>query len=171
MLNQDTEEQIFDFEGNFESAVRDLLDSRGILAYITGTDELLGENFVGAVLTIQEALEHFDRKPSGKREFSRYRAMLEIRITTQRDTDFPEQAIAEDVSKTQGLHRSWRAMIRKEMQLDDKRPFDSENLPMYTVRWIRPMSSSFEGTSDNGLDVSRINYEIIFDINSSAWPG
>lgn len=164
--------ELFDFEGQFETATQAILVATGIAAYISQQAEKMPELNTGIALDVNPAIDELTQIPSpsnwpagqaAPQEYFRYTASLELRIEVARDQNGASVAGLDTMlSQVRGQIRA--AMMRCVM------PFTDANLPYYRVSDIKPNGTTTGFEAVRNTDFCSLRFVITFAIQPTAWP-
>jgi hypothetical protein len=163
--------QIYNFANNFERAGEAILEAAGLVALIQGANETLPRSRVEVVFQRGEPLNEAIL-PDGTVVYDYWSGTLTFRIVTERPET--QSSLLPGVSS---LHEEWAATVlstfrqkwNPETELYST-PFNSTNLPYYTVKKLRPGTEARDLDPRWLEDFTRHPYFVEFGIRSDAWP-
>ena len=158
--------EIFNFEGNVESAFRKWLEDQFLEVRETQGIEALPDDYIGASLTLGETTGHYNAAPGGADDpvYDQFQMGLEFTIQTRRHNE--EGSQTENVktrhNEIVALVRTWVSMLKaKGSALEGY-------LEHYQIEFLRPSASS--RSVDDVFDVTILNYDGQISVLTSAWP-
>lgn len=164
--------ELFDFEGQFESATQAILVATGIAAYISQQAEKMPLLSTGIGLDVNPAIDELEQIPApsnwtagqaAPQEYFRYTGNLELRVEVPRDQNGASVAGVDTLmSQIRGQVRA--AMMRSCM------PFTQVNLPLYRVSDIKPNGTSTGYEAARNVDFCSLRFVITWAIQPTAWP-
>lgn len=160
-----SEEQIFNFEGNLEEAFQAWLDSKDILAFSSVNPKVLPDQFIALMVEIGAATDKLYPKSVGRNEESQYAFTLNVII--QSGSSEEEESTDPDIRRK---HQETVATCRKWLSVSNaKGNFDSF-LPLYVVNFLTPAGSPRLVDDENDYYETTLTYSGQFYIRSDAWP-
>lgn len=162
---------LFDFEGRFEAAAQDVLETAGINSFISRQTDKLPTINTGVVFSVGPALDELTflpldvgQSPPPDQEYFRYTGNLQLRLEVERDTQKPNSAagVSSFFAEARSLIR--RAFMRSQW------PFRDSNLLYYRVSNIRPNGGTEGLDPVRNLDSLILQFEVTFAIMQDAWP-
>ncbi len=164
--------ELFDFEGQFETAAQAILAASGIAAYISEQAVKLPLLNTGVGFDVGPAIDQLtfltkptnwpaDREPP--QEYFRYTGLLEFRVEVPRDQN------GATLPGVDTLLRQVRGQIRSAMMLCVA-PFNATNLPFYRVSDIRPNGTTTGYEAVRNIDFCSLRFAVTWAILSTAWP-
>ncbi len=161
---------LLNFEDQFEDAAQAILESAGVVSFVSQSKDKLPLINTGVGFECGAALDQLTFLPlaSGQtqpseQEYFRYVGNLELRIEVNRDT---ERAPLESTYNFLG---TIRGLVRGSF-LYSQWPFDDTNLPWLRVSDLRPNGSSTGFEAARNIDSFIQRYQVTFAINPAAWP-
>ena len=158
-----TEEQVFNFEGNLESAWRQFFASMVIELKDASNPQTLPEDFVAVMVEVGAATGKAIHKPDGSSEYSQYEFKVEFTIRTERDNESSQNA---DIATR---HQELVAMCRRWLSVGNARGSLDSYLTLYEINTLTP-SASNRTASDDDYDETMLEYSGAFDILTNAFP-
>jgi len=156
--------QIYNYEGAFERAVRDLLQAAGYAdTYVEQANATLPESRIEVTFAAGAAVNE-EVLPDGAHVYDFFEGRLAIRIVTVRPVDRPSL-----ISGVATLHEEWAAAVRTSLE-ERAAPFTTVNLPYYAVKTIRPLATTRDLDPRWLEDYTRLEFFVQFGIRSDAWP-
>lgn len=163
----ETDEEVFNFEGNMEQSFYDFLIDNGIELATANDPQRLGDDYIGVEVMVQGIAEdeHMAEKPNGHLEYDHYLYSVLITIHTDRiENSVPSAPFSryhrELVAKTRNLLSISRAA--EVASLNDK-------ITLYWINQLMARSTSYNA-SDESYDETILSYEGDFSILPDAWP-
>jgi hypothetical protein len=166
---------LLNFEENFEEVGQAVLTTAGVTSFISQQQQQLFSGrsiYTGIGLDLGSALDELAQIPKPGDwpantpppvEFFRYDATLVFRVAVQRDAN------ASPDPNVGTLFAFVRSRIRNSMMLCTA-PFNSTNLPYYSVSSIRPAGSTWGYETQRNVDFQELRWALRFAINNDAWP-
>ncbi len=158
-----TEEQVFNFEGNLESAWRQFFASKIIELKDASNPQTLPEDFVAVMVEVGTATGKAIHKPDGSAEYSQYEFKVEFTIRTERDNEPSQNA---DIATR---HQELVAMCRRWLSVGNARGAFDSYLTLYEINTLTP-SASNRTASDDDYDETMLEYSGAFDILTNSFP-
>ena len=156
--------QIYNFENNFERAVQSILSAAGYLdTFIQGASASLPASRIEITFACGEAINQAVLE-NRDLVYDFFNARLTLRIVTVRPDDQPSL-----VAGVSALHEEWVANVRALLE-ERASPFTASNLPFYTVKTIRQLSTARDLDPRWLEDYTRLDFLVQFGIKSDAWP-
>lgn len=154
--------ELYQFELHFEDVAKDFLASAaGIAAFTTFdfddfTTPRLEVQFTsgGAELPVDDPITAVPALAEG--EFRKYDAALDVQIITE-----------PGAGQTRANHFAYVGAVRVAL-LRSSTNWDTDTLPFYGVRWIRP--SATDRQADGDFEITILSYELKFGIRVDAFP-
>lgn len=161
---------LLNFEDQFEDAAQAILESAGVVSFVSQSKDKLplvntGVNFeCGAALDTLNWLPNVSGQTQPtQQEYTRYVGILELRVEVNRDT------AREPLPSTYNFLGSIRGLVRAAF-LFSQWPFQATNLPWLGVTDIRPNGSSTGFDQVRNVDSFIQRYQVTFEIQATAWP-
>lgn len=162
--------QLYDFEGQFESAAQAVLQDSQIVAFISQSKKQLPLINTGIDFQVGPALDQLTFLPLApgqtqptEQEYFRYTGILELSMEVPRDTArSPTDDVAAFLDQIRGLVRA--AFMRSQW------PFQDSNLPYYRVSDIQPAGTTTGFNQVRNTDEVSLRFTITFAIQPTAWP-
>ena len=160
-----SEKQVFNFDNNFEQAARAVLVAGGYAdAFIEGAQSAdLPPSRIEVSFAAGEALNEAALL-NGDHVYDYYSGRLTLRVVTFRPEDQPSP-----IAGVSNLHSEWSAAVRYLFQ-ERRAPFNSVNLPFYSVQAIRPLATTRDLDPKWLEDYTRLEFAVEFGIRADAWP-
>ena len=161
---------LYDFEGQFETAVQAILEANGILAFLERTQEKIPLINTGIAFTVGPAIDELTPLPiaSGQtepeQEYFRYNATLQLDVEVPRDNPNSPKLPGVDSVLAES-----RALIRS-ILMRSQWAFRDSNLPYYRVSDIRPGGTFITFDQARNTDTSSLQFAVTFAIQPTAWP-
>ena len=156
--------QIYNFDNNFETAVRGVLIAGGYGdSFIAGISQDLPPSRLEVMFQTGEAMNEA-ALPSGDHVYDFYAGTLTVRIVTFRPDDQP--SLLPGVST---VHSEWASGVRALLQ-ERVAPFNTTNLPYYAVRTILPRGTVRDLDGRWLEDYTKLDFSVQFGIRADAWP-
>lgn len=166
--------ELFDFEGQFETAMQDVLATNGIAAYISEQAVKLPLISTGIGFDVSPALDVLTDIPKPTnwpadmpppQEYFRYTGAIEFRVEVPRDD------AGNSLPGTASMMSQIRSTLRAAM-MRSCAPFTAANLPWYEIGDIKPNGTT-SGRASNGvrnIDFCSVRFFVTFEIRPTAWP-
>lgn len=156
--------QIYNFEGAFERAVRDLLTAAGNAdSFIEQSLGSLPESRIEVTFAAGAAVNE-ECLANGQHVYDFFEGRLTLRIVTVRPADR-----ASLIPGVATLHEEWAAAVRAALE-ERAAPFTTANLPYYAVKTIRPLATTRDLDARWLEDYTRLEFFVQFGIRSDQWP-
>lgn len=162
--------QLYDFEGQFESAAQAVLVDSSIVSFISHTKKQLPLINTGIGFQVGPALDQLTFLPLApgqtnpvEQEYFRYTGVLELNISVARDTArSPTTDVTNFLDQIRGLVRA--AFMRSQW------PFQDSNLPLLRVSDIQPAGTTTGFNQVRNSDEVSLRFTVTFAIQPTAWP-
>ncbi len=164
--------ELFDFEGQFETATQAILVASGIATYISQQAVKLPLISTALGLDVNPAIDELTQIPAPTnwpagqpppQEYFRYTGNLEIRVEVPRDQNGASMPGVDTLlSQIRGQVRA--AMMRS------CAPYTDANLPLYRVSDIKPNGTSTGYESVRNIDFCSLRFVLTWAIQPGAWP-
>lgn len=163
----ETEEQLYNFEGNLEANIGTWLATKSLDTILSDNTETADDDFLHPEIELGAATGHVGYKADGTtQEYDQYEFTLSIRVRTTR--------INEEESGTEGIttrHYERVALLRK--WLSTSRATGDGNLEgaleFYEFQYLLPAGTDYDPAPPN-FDETTLSYTGQFSILPSAWP-
>tara|TARA_R110001592_G_C12886003_1_gene725227 strand:+ start:264 stop:767 length:504 start_codon:yes stop_codon:yes gene_type:complete len=158
--------ELFNFEGNVESAFREWLADQVIEVRETLGLESLPDDYIGTTFKLGAVTGHYNPSPGGAANptYDQYEFDLDFIIQTRRHN--------EEGSQTDGVkarHRELVALLRTWVSLLKAKGSSLETyLNHYEIQFLRPSGTAND--VDDVFDITTLSYEGQISIVTTAWP-
>ena len=155
--------ELFNFEGNFESAFKKWLGDQMIEVKQQMSVETLPDDYIGVKMTLGAITGHYNTKPGGSTTptHDQYGFDLDVVVQTQRHNEEGSQT-----ANVESRHREMVALIRTWLNiLKIKQSNLSVYLQHYQIEFLNPA-----GTQQSIDDISTISFDGQLSIKSDAFP-
>lgn len=158
--------ELFNFEGNVESAFKDWLADQMLEVRMQHDVETLPDDYIGVTMDLGAVTGHYNPAPGGATTevYDQYEFELKFTVQTRRHNE--EGSQTENVRARQqeivSLLRTWVSMLKA------KGSALESYLAHYEIEFLRPAGSSNE--TDDVFDITTLTYDGQISILSNAWP-
>ena len=160
-----SEEQVFNFEGNLESGWQQFFAAKILELQSANEPQTLPEDFISVMVELGAATDKAIHKPSGASEYSQYDFSVDFVIRTERDGEASQNA---DI-KTR--HQEIVAMCRRWLSVGNAKGAMDSYLPFYEINTLTPAGTRREvSDNDSDYDETSLTYTGQFDILTNAFP-
>ena len=148
------------FEFHFETAAVTFLNADvGIDVFRTVIDDNLVAPRIEVQLFVEEANEPFAPRNGGAssttEDYRSFNSMFSAKLFTDNSTGGAAN------------HATYRSQIRTSL-MRSATNWDSTSLEYYDVKYLKPSGTEYE--TDGDMNVTQLNYSIIWEIRDDAWP-
>ena len=156
--------ELLNFEGNIEEAFRLWFASKTIELQISQGQDTLADSRIGVSFSVGEATEHAYEVSSGVYEYDQFACSIEFEIQTRRHEEEGSQTAA-----VNSRHQEVVSLIRTWTNVSKARGSALETyLAYYEFQFLTPKTAAY--SSDDGFDVTTLNFDGQFSILTAAWP-
>jgi hypothetical protein len=158
--------ELFNFEGNIESAFREWLADQELEVRETLGVELLPDEYIGVTCKTGAVTGHYNPAPGGASNpvYDQYDFDLEFLVQTRRHNEEGSQT-----DNVKARHQEIVALVRTWVSLLKAKGSTLENyLAHYEIEFLRPSGSSND--VDDVFDIATLSYDGQFSVLSNAWP-
>jgi len=160
-----SEEQVFNFEGNLESAWQQFFAAKALELKNASEPQTLPEDFISVMVEVGGATGKAIHKPSGASEYSQYDFSVDFVIRTERDSEISQNA---DISTR---HQEIVAMCRRWLSVGNAKGALDSFLTLYEINTLVPAGTRREvSDSDSDYDETVLTFNGQFDILTNAFP-
>ena len=148
------------FEYHWETAaVTFLTTDVGISVVRTVTEDSLVLPRIEIQFMVEDAFEpaapHNGGSSSSTLDFRAFNANVQVRVITDNATG------------GSAVHATYRSKVRTALMRSGTN-WDSTNLPYYDLKEIRPSGTEYD--TDGDVNVTQLNYSLVWEIRDDAWP-
>lgn len=158
--------ELFNFEGNVESAFRQWLADQMLEVREQMDVETLPDDYIGVSMQLGEVTGHYNPSPGGAANpvYDQYSFDLNFVVQTRRHNEEGSQT-----ANVESRHREIIAMVRTWVSLFKAKGSSLETyLEHYEIEFLRPTGTSND--TEDVFDVSNLGYQGQISILSTAFP-
>ena len=148
------------FEYHWETAAVTFLNTDvGISVVRTVVEDSLLTPRIEIQFMLEDAYEpHAPRNGGASSTTQDYRAF---------NSNFQARLITDNATGGAADHATYRSKIRTAL-MRSAANWGSSNLPYYDLKHIRPSGTEYD--ADGDMNVSQMNYDLVWEIRDDAWP-
>jgi len=148
------------FEYHFETAAVTFLNTDvGIDVFRTVIEDNFVVPRIEVQLFVEDSLDPFAPRNGGASSATEdYRAFNSM---------FSAKLITDNATGGAADHATYRSKIRTSL-MRSATNWDSTSLEYYDVKFLKPAATEYE--TDGDMNLSQLNYTIIWEIRDDAWP-
>ncbi len=166
-MSATSEEQLFNFEGNIESAFAGWLSSKQIETIVSESTQTANDNLIYARVEVGATTEHVGYKADGTtQEYDQYAFTVAIVIRTVRHDE--EESGTTSINT---LHQERVGLVRK--WISTSRASGAANLEgfleLYELQYLIPQSAEYD-VEEPDTDITTLPFSSQFSILPNAWP-
>jgi hypothetical protein len=158
--------ELFNFEGNVESAFRQWLADQELEVRETLGVELLPDEYIGVTCNMGAVTGHYNPAPGGAANptYDQYSFDLDFLVQTRRHNEEGSQT-----DNVKARHHEIVALLRTWVSLFKAKGSALESyLAHYQIEFLRPAGTSHD--VDEVFDLCTLSYEGQLSVLSNAWP-
>jgi len=158
--------ELFNFEGNVESAFRKWLADQFLEVRQSIGVETLPDDYIGTSLTMGKTTGHYNVSPGGAANpvYDQFEMELEFMVQTRRHNEEGSQTV-----NVESRHREIVALVRTWVSMLKAKGSTLETyLEHYQIEFLRPDKS--KSSVDDIFDITTLNYDGQISVLTSAWP-
>lgn len=158
--------ELFNFEGNVDSAFRDWLADQMLEVKKQQDVETLPDDYIGASFKLGAVTGHYNPAPGGAANpvYDQYEFDLEFIVQTRRHNEEGSQT-----ANVESRHHEMIALLRTWVSLLKAKGSALESyLQHYEIEFLRPAGT--DNSVEDVFDVSTLSYSGQISILSTAWP-
>ena len=148
------------YEYHWETAAVTFLNSDiGISVVRTVTEDSLILPRIEIQFMVEDAFEPYAPRNGGSssttQDYRAFNSNLQVRVITDNATGGTSS------------HATYRSGVRTSLMRSGTN-WNSTNLPYYDLKEIRPSGTEYD--ADGDLNVTQMNYSLVWEIRNDAWP-
>lgn len=157
--------ELFNFEGNFESAFKKWLAAQMIEVQAQMSIETLPDDYIGVTMKAGSITGHYNISPGGSANptYDQYEFNLEFTVQTRRHNEEGSQT-----ANVSSRHREIVALIRTWVDLLKIKSDLHLYLQHYQIEFLDPAGT--DQSIDDVFDISNISFDGQFSIKADAFP-
>ena len=158
--------ELFNFEGNVESAFREWLGDQMLEVREQLDVETLPDDYIGVTMTLGGVTGHYNPSPGGAANptYDQYEFDLDFMIQTRRHNEEGSQT-----TNVSSRHREIVALVRTWVSMFKAKGSALESyLEHYQIEFLRPSGS--KNDVEDVFDITTISYEGQISILTDAFP-